>query len=168
MEQSKTNAVYTTSSSSREIKNLLIKPHQQLRFLIFIFTCAVASFVAFSAFFMVFLKRAISQLDHSYGFDADVTTSLNDAVNWALTGTVVLGVVVFISFMLAGLIVSHRVFGPQIPLMRLIGDLKAGRYSSRGFLRKHDEFHDLMNSLNELGETLEKRHGSTENKTSVS
>ena len=59
-----------------------------------------------------------------------------------------------ISFVL-GIIVSHRTFGPWVPLLRHIENLKARRFDSRVTLRKGDHLRALADKLNELAASLE-------------
>lgn len=49
---------------------------------------------------------------------------------------------------------SFRIFGPQVAIRRHIRSLIEGDYSSRVQLRRHDEFMDLADQLNELADSL--------------
>jgi len=53
---------------------------------------------------------------------------------------------------------THKMYGPMVNISRLVEDLKQGKYSSRIQVRQSDDFQLLVNELNELAETLEKRH----------
>jgi signal transduction histidine kinase len=55
-----------------------------------------------------------------------------------------------------GFRLSHRIWGPVIPLRRQINDLKNGNYQARIQLRPGDEFVELAEDLNALAHSLEK------------
>jgi HAMP domain-containing protein len=78
--------------------------------------------------------------------------SMIGAAAVVLSGLVCLG---------AWLILSHRIFGPSVPIRRMIRELNEGNYSTRISLRKYDEFKELAADLNQLAETLEKHKSAT-------
>lgn len=49
---------------------------------------------------------------------------------------------------------SHRIFGPMVPMRRHVQKLIAGDYTSRLKVRTSDEFQDLVHDLNDLAEKL--------------
>lgn len=53
---------------------------------------------------------------------------------------------------------SFRIFGPLVAVYRHIRALIDGNYDARLRLRRHDEFVDLSNQLNELAEALKERN----------
>ncbi|HMN67025.1 MAG TPA: HAMP domain-containing protein [Bdellovibrionales bacterium] len=60
---------------------------------------------------------------------------------------------------LAGFYLNHRVFGPIVSLKRFMASLREGDYTARLQLRSTDDLGELRDSLNDLAEALEKRHG---------
>ena len=56
-----------------------------------------------------------------------------------------------------GVRLSNRIYGPLVPMLRHIQNLKQGIYSSRVVLRQNDELIELRDALNELAAALEAR-----------
>lgn len=52
---------------------------------------------------------------------------------------------------------ATRLFGPIVPITRLVKELRAGNYSARGQLRKDDALQELMADLNAFADDLEAR-----------
>jgi signal transduction histidine kinase len=57
-----------------------------------------------------------------------------------------------------GVRLSHRIYGPIVPINRFIEALSSGEYTARIALRKGDDMIELKDALNRLAEALEKRH----------
>ncbi len=55
---------------------------------------------------------------------------------------------------------THRFFGPLIPIYRHLELMEQGHFESRIVLRKEDELKDLASKLNHLTETLHQKYGS--------
>jgi signal transduction histidine kinase len=60
-----------------------------------------------------------------------------------------------------GIYVSHRFLGPSLAIQGLVRELKEGNFKARKNLRKGDELMSLMEEVNGLAETLEKKYGSS-------
>lgn len=77
-----------------------------------------------------------------------------------LTRILMVGMGIF-TLMLFGLwaFVSHRIFGPSVPIRRHIAKLIEGDYTTRITLRQKDEFKDVAEDLNRLAERLQKSNG---------
>jgi hypothetical protein len=54
----------------------------------------------------------------------------------------------------------HRVYGPIMAVNRFLRRLIAGHYHERLSFRRGDQFKDTADLLNELADTLQRRHGS--------
>ncbi len=63
--------------------------------------------------------------------------------------------------LVAGVVLSHRLFGPLVSINRHIATLREGQYSARLQLRSSDDMSELKDSLNDLAEALERRHGNS-------
>ncbi len=53
------------------------------------------------------------------------------------------------------ILLTHRFYGPMVPILRHLEEMKKGNYTSRIRLRKKDELHDLSEKLNDLTAHLE-------------
>jgi len=60
--------------------------------------------------------------------------------------------------LLFGLMISHRFYGPVVPLARHLNELREGKFGARVKLRPGDELAELMDAQNALAEALEKRN----------
>ena len=86
--------------------------------------------------------------------------------NWAQLSQVEVSLLILLSASLlsvfslvAGILLSHRFFGPLVSIKRQIASLREGQYSSRLQLRSTDELTEVKDSLNDLAAALEARHG---------
>lgn len=67
----------------------------------------------------------------------------------------------------------HKYSGPLVTIKKFVEAMSQGNYAHRIVIRKRDEMQDLVISLNEMAEQLERRHGQVrddrpENKASAS
>ncbi len=53
---------------------------------------------------------------------------------------------------------QHRYEGPLVSIQRFVADISRGEYGHRIVTRKGDEMQELVHLLNEMAETLQKRH----------
>jgi len=141
---------------SRKVSSLLINPRSQLRFAV--------PFALIILIQIISINYLIYQLSTSVSpMAATEQETLSWAVNAIYISTeygLISSIAVGLFAILVWLLYSHRVFGPMVAFKRMVLDLKEGNYKSRVALRKNDEFFELAESLNELAETLQKRHGS--------
>jgi len=72
-----------------------------------------------------------------------------------------LAITLAVSFAVGGLalgvMLSHRIFGPIVPIRAHVLRLIEGDYSSRIHLRTHDQFKDVATDLNTLAERLNQK-----------
>lgn len=154
----------TASSSENEqarrsLKNILVKPREQLRYAFIFFGGGLAVMATYIILFLYYLNVTIMNLASSYSIAPDVANTISTALLTASIATVVFSVTLTLIMFSAGVALSHRIFGPAVPMLRLIEDLRKGNYDSRGHLRKRDEFQDVMNELNELAADLKAKYG---------
>ncbi len=101
----------------------------------------------------------IATIVHQYSLPPDVLPTLLNSLQWSVIFVGLFGVVLTLSMLAMGVMLSHRIFGPQIPISALVSKLKDGDYSARAHLRKDDEFKELVAELNGLAETLQSKYG---------
>lgn len=138
----------------RQLKNLLVRPRAQLRLaggLAFAGGLAVSTMLLVVAFSF---GRALDALPE---VDVRAQLLLRELVvrNLLICAAISLAVAFFVFAYAIRL--SHRFYGPMVPLLRLIDRFKKGDYEARGQLREDDEHQEVMASLNELGEFLNQR-----------
>lgn len=141
----------------RKMKNYLLQPAVQIplglyTIIIALFFAGIFSFIVTVSFQRLFelildltdLKDEVLEIINSY---------MSDIVIW-----LIVIVVIYVLFNVCiSIIYTHRLVGPTIAFKRHIAALKAGDFSSRIKLRKHDAFTEIAEELNSLAETLEKR-----------
>lgn len=94
----------------------------------------------------------------SPGLVACAANVVVDDINWG----VILGqTVVILASAALSAVISHRTFGPTVPILRQIEAMIAGDMSKRVVLRPGDHLVDISARLNELAEKLAKSHPKT-------
>lgn len=152
-------AATENDQSRRSLKNILVKPREQLRYAFIFFGGGLAVMATYIILFLYYLNVTITNLATSYSIAPDVAGTISTALLTASIATVVFSVTLTLIMFSAGVALSHRIFGPAVPILRLIEDLRAGKFASRGHLRKRDEFQDIMTELNELAADLQAKYG---------
>ncbi|MES2963344.1 MAG: hypothetical protein V4760_05605 [Bdellovibrionota bacterium] len=147
--------------SRRSLKNILVKPREQLRYAFIFFGGGLGVMATYIILFLYYLNVTIVNLATSYSIAPDVANTISTALLTASIATVVFSVTLTLIMFSAGVALSHRIFGPAVPIRRLIQDLRKGNYAARAHLRKRDEFQDVVAELNGLAADLEKKLGST-------
>ncbi len=142
----------------RSLKNFFIKPREQLRYATILFSGAATLLSVYVIMVLTSMVTSLGSLAQQYDLPPELLSALTKSIGSAAVFIGVFGLIISLGMLAIGVTLSHRIFGPMIPIQRLVSDLKNGDYTARGSLRKNDEFKDLMNDLNELAETLQKRH----------
>ena len=147
----------------RNLKSTLIEPFKQIKFGLYIFGISIA-FVSVCAY--LFVNAFHEQYEHVMGLFNVVDPNLrwdlvlNDVfkTNAIRVGILLTGYIA----VLFGIIfrLTHRYYGPLISINRFVEQIGAGDYTKRVKIRERDELHDLVEQLNAMADTLEKRHGS--------
>lgn len=131
-------------------KKFLIKPNIQLK----IALTLVLSFIVYSIILAFVIFYPLSQ---EFYASADIHEQ-------ARISTQVLGLhtrlwpAIFFIAILMGLqviLTSHRLFGPVYRFERTVKGYLTGDFSERIYLRKHDEFQEMGDLLNELADYIE-------------
>lgn len=137
--------------SQRKFKNFLLVPESQIRF-------GILFLAVSSAMHIVVTIMALSLYTSSTTGDPEASPF--PAWLLLLIVLVIYAVLQAFAFILA-LVMSHRLFGPLVPLNRLVNELKAGNYKARVNLREKDEpkMREFAESLNELAAKLEMNAG---------
>ncbi len=145
----------------RKLKGRLVNLRAQLRFSLLIGSVSFVVLAVFMAVTSLALDRAVGYLELTHGLQPGLAAVLRRSFTDALMIAMVLAILLVGIAMLFGLLWSHRVYGPLIPLTRHIQELKSGNFASRVNLRRSDELCELQSALNDLAESLEARYGSS-------
>lgn len=143
----------------RSVSNLLIDAHAQVRFLIPFFFLLITSLSL-----TIYLYWHISELQAVYAqaFGTQnliVAAHANDLVRHAYIGGMVGIALMSALSIIFWLVYTHRIFGPEVPMLRHIRNMIDGKYDGRIQLRKNDEHQAIASELNRLAETLSKEQG---------
>ena len=139
---------------------IYIEPFKQFKLGVYIIVIT-SLFIIFSSF--VIINFFISQYQHVM----DIFNISKPGAQWDLivndifyrnafwlVGIYLLYIFVMLIFIFK---VTHRYYGPLVGIKRFINNLIKGDYSCRVSIRKNDELQYLVQHLNQLAETLEKK-----------
>lgn len=146
--------------NKRYIKNFILRPVTQFRYVFLIFSILLLGLGFFQSFVMFNFGQTVVHAAEEYNLQGEVVQDIRESLALARNVLIMSFVFVWAASIILGLYITHRFLGPAVQIRRLIEDLKEGRYSSRVSLRKGDEFQDLMADMNGLAAALEKKHGS--------
>ena len=138
------------SKNRRSLRNYLVSPDSQIRYGLLFLALSGSVHVVLTAVTVV----AYGSL-RATGEDAPLPMWI--VVVFLLGAYLILQGFAFI----LGLIISHRIFGPLVPMMKFVEDMKNGDYSGRVILRSGDDqaLQNFATALNELAETHQKKSG---------
>lgn len=145
------------TQSRRKYGAVFSRSRQQMRYVFIMFGGGTFAISTFVLIYLYSLRKELAQISSVYAVDPVVTEAIRTGLKSAGFTIAFFSLVLTVLIFTAGVIFGQRIFGPMVPIMRLIDELKAGNYSARGKLRKNDEFKDVMENLNDLAAKLEKR-----------
>lgn len=142
---------------NRSVKNIFVRPRQQLRLLLSVFGVATALYTCFIVFYFTSLMSTLTEFASAYGFSDEASAMLAQSLTRSAFSIALVGCAVVLLMVAMAVRLSHRIYGPMAPLEAHVRRLRNGDYKARGVLRKGDEFKPLMQELNLLAEDLERR-----------
>lgn len=133
------------TGSRRKLKNLLIFPESQVRYGLV--------FLSLATFTHVALTVIVLKLYSAWGTsEGDINAPI-----WIMLVALFLLYFLLQGFaFVLGLFMSHKVFGPLVPIRKLVEDMKSGKPVTPVSLRKNDEpiLKELADDLNELARKM--------------
>lgn len=141
--------------SNRKITGIVIKPKQQFLVASYFFCTFFVVIALLITYFVSSIERMILVLKGTYQIDPELIASFEGYLNnsvWILCCSLFLFAIIGFFMWLK---LSHRIFGPLVPISRHITELKNGNYASRVQLRKNDFMMELKDELNQLAEKLQ-------------
>lgn len=142
----------------RTLRGLVVRPKEQLKFAFVVVGGGMFLLTSCLGLTIIYLNRVIETLEGTLRLDHDAAASIRDTVSSVLNLGLISGVVFTVLSILVGLQVSNRVYGPLIPILRHIGEMKGGNFSNRIHLRKDDELQEVQDALNDLAEDFGKKY----------
>lgn len=135
----------------RSLRSLLVRPNRQLKLVVASLGVAMLAMAGLTGFLVLKVDDLITKLEPS---SPEIAAYVQNTLSPALTVVLLGQVLVWAGSIFIGVLVSHRVYGPLIPIVRHIRKLAEGDYASRVRLRKGDELEEVAGALNELAEKL--------------
>ncbi|MDX9731188.1 MAG: hypothetical protein RBT63_05405 [Bdellovibrionales bacterium] len=155
-----TPAPTTRGLRQRSMKNILLRPQFQLKYSFYFVGMTLVTMGTVFLLFLLSLDDMITTLAVRYSIEPEIIAAIQQSLKTATFTTIsVAGLFGAISISL-GIILTHRLVGPMIPIRRLIRQLEEGEYGKQGALRSKDDYQEVMSDLNLLSQKLAERHGS--------
>lgn len=146
------------ASDRRTFRGLLVKPREQAKYAFLFMGGGMLLLTLFIGVVMFSLNQTLSSIELAYGLEPDVSSAIQSSVTATLSIALMISAVLSVFSLMLGIQMSHRLYGPLIPIQRHIGELKKGNFSSRILLRKGDELMELQDSLNGLAADFESKY----------
>lgn len=143
----------------RRVGNFVVSRKQLRLLLLVIGLCATCYFVLASVIAGAYY-REIAFASQDLQIQPEFLQRLYSVMQTSILAITITAIVLTVLTTVAAVIITHRFYGPLVPIRRFIASVRDGDYSARLSLRTADEFHDLAEELNEMVKTLEARHGS--------
>ncbi|HRK08332.1 MAG TPA: hypothetical protein PLZ57_11230 [Pseudobdellovibrionaceae bacterium] len=145
--------------NKRSAKNILLRPDFQLRYSFYFVGSTLVIMGGVFLLFLFSLKDMLKTLAVVYRIEPDVMVAINSSLQTATVTTVAVAIVFGVISFSLGVVLSHRLVGPMVPIRRLINQLADGEYGRSGRLREKDDFQEVMADLNRLSQLLAEKHG---------
>ncbi len=140
----------------RSLRNILVRPAGQLR-IVFGVPVIVLLVVGFSFWqLMNSLSGALENLRDTSPVVRAQTTALIEAVHSVFGAGILCAFGGSLLIAIWGLSISHHFYGPLVPLLRKLDQMKEGNFAGLVHLRKEDELKEIARAINELSEKMEK------------
>lgn len=155
-------------ANRRKLRNILLQPRLQFRygFKVFVFSAFTISVIQVVSYFLV--TNVVQRVLHEAGGQSEMLAPIIDlAIRTELLQSAWMLPLVCIASLMFTSKMLHRFIGPAVPIKRHIDQLAAGEYGSECRTRSNDEMQEVVASLNALSQSLEARHASAADVTSI-
>lgn len=143
---------------NRSMKNILLRPEFQLKYSFYFVGMTLVTMGSVFLLFLLSLEDMIATLAVVYRIEPEVIGAIQQSLRTATFTTVAVAACFAVISISLGIILTHRLVGPMIPIRRLISQITKGEYGVQGRLRTKDDYQEVMNELNTLSRTLAERH----------
>jgi methyl-accepting chemotaxis protein len=143
--------------NQRKLKNLLINPQFQLRYIFWLTWTGLMLFIFFAINLYVHVKENYSVIVDLSPMPEEAKYQLHRELH-VLAFKLGIGSLFFLGAVaIVGLVMSHRAAGPMYHFKRVFEGIKAGKLDERVHLRPKDDFIDVAHSFNEMMDSLQKK-----------
>jgi len=143
--------------SKRKLRNLLINPAYQLRYIFWTTLSGLFLIALNAAVFYVFIRENYKVLVDMSPMEDEVKVQLYRELHQVLIWLGSFSLIFLLVASLFGLILSHRSAGPMYHFKKVFGEILAGQHQSRIHLRPKDDFADVAKLCNEMIDHLQKK-----------
>lgn len=145
------------SAKNRSLKNLLINPAYQIKYVFWVSTAGLMLIAANAVVFYSYIKENYSLLVDLSPMDDAAKAQLYKELNEILIKLGVVGLIFVLITAIIGLKMSHRTAGPMYHFKRIFGEIKNGKMDARVRLRPDDDFKDVASAFNEMMDSVAKK-----------
>jgi len=141
----------------RTFMGMIVRPQKQMRFALLFTGGASLTITCLVALTAIVFNHTLKGLSDAQQIQSDIGYLLRDTMVYPFFILTVGAFLIGMFCIYMGVRMSNRIYGPLVPMLRHIQNLKNGIYSSRVVLRQHDELVELRDALNDLAAALEAR-----------
>ena len=139
---------------------MLVAPKSQLKQMGLFVGGALIALMSISLVLFSSIQSAVYLLVESNRLDSESAEVLHAAIRNGFIVMALFAVALVLYGAWVGFRMMHRFYGPTVPILRLLGELKAKKYDGRLRLRKGDELIEVAAAINELAAQLETENAS--------
>ncbi len=145
------------SAKNRSLKNILINPAYQIRYVFWVSTAGVLLIAANALVFYSYIKENYSLLVELSPMDDASKAQLYRELNEILMKLGGVGLLFVLITGIIGIKLSHNTAGPLYHFKRIFGEIKNGKLDARVRLRPTDDFKDVASAFNEMMDAIQKK-----------
>jgi len=145
------------SAKNRSIKNILINPAYQLKYVMWVSTAGLTLIAINAVVFYHYIKENYAILVDLSPMDDEAKAQLYRELHDILIKLGIFGFLFVAVTAVIGIKMSHRTAGPLYHFKRVFGDIKGGKLDARVRLRPGDDFKDVANAFNDMMDAVQKK-----------
>lgn len=144
------------SAKNRSIKNLLINPVYQLKYVFWVSLTGITLITANASIFYFYIKENYDVLVELSPMDESAKIQLYHELNEIVIKLGIFGVIFVLITAIIGVRMSHRTAGPLYHFKRIFNEIRSGNLSARVRLRPDDDFKDVATAFNDMMDEVQK------------
>lgn len=147
------------SSKNRSIKNLIINPTYQLKYVFWVSSAGVILIAVNAIVFYHYIRENYALLVNLSPMDDSAKAQLYQELNEIVIKLGIFGLIFIVLTAMIGIRISHRTAGPLYHFKRIFNEVKGGNMNARVRLRPNDDFRDVAEAFNEMMDSINKKNG---------
>jgi methyl-accepting chemotaxis protein len=144
-----------TQPYKRNLKNLLINPKYQLRYVFWLTSSGFALVALNGLIAFSFIKENYLTLVDLSPMTDEAKTQLYAELRQLIFSLSALSILFMAVISVMGVMLSHRTAGPMYHFKRVFDEIRSGNRKQRVRLRPKDEFQDVAKSFNDMMDSLQ-------------